>query len=124
MTYNRILITGSREFNNYGLMLKVLTHAKMVSAPDAVLINGAAKGADTLAYDIWTRVLKMPAETVPADWDRYNKAAGPIRNRIMVDRGADICLAFPIGTSTGTRDCMKLAEKAGIKVVNITEQEV
>jgi hypothetical protein len=34
----------------------------------------------------------------------------------MVDLGAYICLAFPIGESPGTRDCIERAEKAGIRL--------
>lgn len=40
----------------------------------------------------------------------------------MVNSGADICLAFPIGTSKGTRHCMSLVEQANIPLINITEE--
>ena len=52
----------------------------------------------------------------PADWDKHGKAAGMIRNREMVALGADICLAFPIGRSPGTRACIREAQRAGIPV--------
>lgn len=118
--YNRILITGSRDFADWSWMLDVLTYAKSKSAPDALLIHGDARGADTLAKMTWEG-FGMPHKPFPADWNQYGKAAGHIRNKAMVDFGADICLAFPIGESKGTRGCMKLAEKAGIRVINITE---
>lgn len=117
--YNRILITGSRNFYDWELMHKILTHAKSRSAPDALLIHGNARGADTLARVTWHE-LKMPHKAFHADWNKYGIPAGHIRNQQMVDFGADICLAFPLGKSPGTRNCMKLAEQAGIRVVNIT----
>lgn len=54
---------------------------------------------------------------------RYGKpnfsCAGLVRNQLMVDLGADICLAFPLPGSRGTWDCMGRAEAAGIKVINL-----
>ena len=51
------------------------------------------------------------------NWKNLGRKAGPLRNQKMVDLGADICIAFPQGESRGTRNCMKLADKAGIEVV-------
>lgn len=50
----------------------------------------------------------------------YCPAAGPIRNKMMVDMldpETDVCLGFPYGASKGTRGCIKLAEKAGIETI-------
>jgi hypothetical protein len=35
----------------------------------------------------------------------------------MVSLGATLCIAFPLGASEGTRGCMRLAEAAGIPVL-------
>ena len=43
---------------------------------------------------------------------------GHVRNHHMVSLGADLCLAFPLGESRGTRGCMAAAHKAGIPVRN------
>jgi hypothetical protein len=56
------------------------------------------------------------SETHRAKWDELGKKAGPIRNQEMVDAGADLCLAFWDGNSSGTLDCIKKAVKAGIPV--------
>lgn len=58
-------------------------------------------------------------EVHDADWNEYGRAAGPIRNQEMVDAGADVCLAFPTG-GPGTRDCMRRARDAGIRVFDMT----
>ena len=118
--YERILITGSRDFSDWDLMKRALEYTKSKSAPDALLIHGDARGADTLAKIVW-RELGMWALPYPAEWHLYGKAAGHIRNQDMVSSGPDICLAFPVGKSTGTRDCMERARKAGIQVINVTE---
>jgi hypothetical protein len=57
-------------------------------------------------------------------WERHRakvgpggRFMGPERNSLMVNLGADVCLAFPAGSSTGTVDCMKKARAAGIPVL-------
>ena len=58
----------------------------------------------------------------PANWFGRGYAAGPIRNKQMLDLKPDIVFAFPCGESKGTRGMIKLAEKAGIQV-RVTELE-
>lgn len=82
---------------------------------EITLVHGGARGADTLAAAIWSQS-GLPVEAHPADWNSFGGDAGTLRNERMVQLGADLCLAFPLGQSTGTRGCMDLAEKAGIPV--------
>lgn len=61
-------------------------------------------------------------EAVPADWKRFGNGAGPIRNQMMVNRGADRLIAAPVpGKSTGTYDAMRRAKAAGIPVEDISQ---
>lgn len=111
----RVLICGSRDFVDRPTMLYF---ARTFLNGD-VLIEGGAKGADTLArrcveaLGMQVRVLEYPA-----DWETYGKAAGPIRNQIMLDQGRpDIVLAFPtkpLDESKGTADMVRRAKTAGI----------
>lgn len=121
----RILVTGSRDFDDDELMLKALLWARQTFNPDGLdritLVHGGARGADLIASD-WAPALGFSQEEHPAYWNNHGKAAGHIRNWEMVKAGADICLAFPLGESRGTRGCMKLAEAEGILVVNVTEE--
>ena len=50
-----------------------------------------------------------------ADWERYGRAAGPKRNKLIVD-AADVVIAFPSLYSKGTLNTIKLAKKAGKQV--------
>lgn len=56
------------------------------------------------------------AERHPAEWERYQKWAGPLRNQKMVSAGADACFAWPADDSRGTYDCMARAYRADIPV--------
>jgi hypothetical protein len=73
-------------------------------------------GADYLAHE-WCIRQGVHTEPHPADWARYGKSAGPMRNQEMVNAGADVCLAFILNESRGATHCMRRALAAGIPVV-------
>lgn len=115
----RILITGSRDYTDYDNMkdsILEVVHTANTDASDVCIVHGGASGADYLAGEI-ARELGFSEEVHYADWKNLGKKAGPLRNQKMVDLGADICLAFPLGKSFGTRNCVKLAKKAGIQTI-------
>lgn len=97
-----VIITGGRDYVDFETIKKILSLFDI-----GLLIQGGASGADKLAkyYAIDNNI---PYETVLADWDKYDKAAGPIRNKEMLDRYPNaIVLAFPGGR--GTENCIKQA---------------
>ena len=77
---------------------------------DLIMIEGAARGVDLIAKEYaeennWTQIKEYPAE-----WDKYGKSAGPIRNEIMV-KEADEVLVLWDGSSHGTLNDIHLCEK-------------
>ena len=118
----RILVTGSREWVNRGVIYNALV-AEFNSEPDAILVSGACpSGADLICEEIWG-TWGGAIERHPADWKRHGKAAGFIRNQEMVDLGADLCLAFRRNYSRGTTHCANAATMAGIPTLWFTEDE-
>lgn len=116
----RVLVTGSRNWNNtdtdtiWGALDRELE--ELTDEEELVVIHGGCPtGADELANQ-WAEDRGVAVNVFPADWATHGKAAGPIRNQRMVDAGADVCLAFPLGESRGTRDCASRAKAAGIPV--------
>jgi hypothetical protein len=107
----RFLVTGGRDFANFHAM----AHALQQMPSDATLVHGAAKGADALAAEYWSKIHERPTEAHPADWATHGKGAGPIRNQKMLDTGVDLVLAFPGGS--GTADMVRRARAAGVKVI-------
>ena len=116
----RIIIAGSRQFNDYEKMLKTLDELgiHLINTIDPIeIISGHAPGADTLG-ERFAKAYDYPLKIFPADWKKYGRAAGPIRNEQMAkyaseaDRG--ILIAFPIGESKGTRNMIKLAKQYGL----------
>ncbi len=78
------------------------------------LAHGGALGTDTLAGIVAER-LGMTVTVYPANWAAHGRAAGPIRNRKMLEEFRPaIVLAFPGGA--GTANCVKTARELGILV--------
>lgn len=106
----RFAVTGGRDYADWAVIKAALEEAPST----AVLVHGAARGADSLAAALWES-FGRPTEAHPADWDRHGKAAGPLRNQEMVDSGIDLLIAFPGGR--GTADMRRRAEAAGVRVI-------
>lgn len=78
------------------------------------ILSGAARGADTLAIE-YAKLRNIPCREFPAQWDRYGKRAGMIRNREMLAH-ADALVAFWDGRSRGTKNMVDIAKDAGIEI--------
>lgn len=122
MTNMKVIVTGSRE-TDYPWTLWAIERVCEVwrqetkEADDFIIVHGDCPTGIDHAMDTFFRLYGFEVEPHPADWKTHGKAAGPIRNQEMVDAGADMCIAFPMGKSTGTRDCIKRAQKAGIRTI-------
>ena len=115
----RVLICGSRDWTNRGLI------AMRVSSllPGSVVIEGECRGADIIAREEAEKQ-GVPVERYLADWQKHGRAAGPIRNTRMLEEGKpDLVIAFhnDIQNSRGTNDMVRKAKAAGIEVQVITE---
>jgi hypothetical protein len=87
------------------------------------IIEGCARGADKIAED-YGQAHRLPVEHYPASWVTNGRAAGPIRNAQMLERGKpELVVAFDLGTP-GTADMVRKAIAAGVKVRVITPVEV
>ena len=108
----RVLVCGGRDFSDYHLLARTLYELK-----PAAIIVGDASGADHHA-SVWAFRTNCPWEVYRADWQQYGKAAGPIRNQLMLDEGKpDLVVAFPGGR--GTADMVRRARAAGVEVREI-----
>ncbi len=111
----RILITGSRTWTDKVTIAQAIREAWLFAGRPygVVVVHGGARGADYIA-DVYAKRLGFSVEVHEADWPNFGKAAGYIRNKEMVDAGADVCLAFIRNESNGATMCADLAQKAGI----------
>lgn len=111
----RVLVTGSRTWDDVGTIRNALLSAQGTRpAAGMTLVSGACPtGADRLAEFVATS-LRWKVERHPAEWQRFGKSAGFVRNKTMVDLGADLCLAFIRNGSPGASMTARLAEDSAI----------
>ena len=112
----KVLVCGGRDFTDQAAVSSALD-AMLKYHPKVSIIEGGAAGADMRAR-IWAENNSISCITFRADWKTHGKAAGPIRNRRMLEEGKpDLVLAFSGGR--GTENMISQAEKAGVKVIRI-----
>lgn len=111
----KVIVAGGRDFDDAKMLSeKLYNFAMPYNVSDIEWVTGKARGADTLG-EMWAREAGAPVKEFPADWDRYGKAAGYIRNEQMA-KYADVLIAFWDGESKGTKHMIDLARKHGLEV--------
>ncbi len=121
----RVAVTGSRHYADEAAVERAFQYIYELTGPFFLLV-GDATGADAIA-----RRLHDPEfqQVFVADWKTHGRAAGPIRNREMLDAGAHYLLAFvepcdcdryPGTHAThGTQDCINAAQERYIPVLAV-----
>lgn len=111
----RLLVCGGRDFNDRARLFGKLDDLLIERGGFDVIIQGGAKGADTLAR-VWAIERGVPVQQYTADWDKYAKAAGPIRNQQMLEEGKPtLVVAFPGGR--GTQDMITRSRRRRIEII-------
>ena len=107
----KIAVVGCRHYNNYSQAKDFIDQCICMMEPTATLvfISGKCSGADMLG-ERYAEENGATLEYYPADWKKYGRAAGPIRNRQIVT-AADYIICFWDGKSKGTRSVIKYAEQ-------------
>lgn len=121
--YERVLICGSRNFEDEEFFLRAMESWMEKHGTPTTVVEGCARGADSLA-EWWadrasTTTHPITIEHYPAQWNKHGKAAGPIRNQQMLDEGkpeAVIAFSPDLSTSRGTRDMVMRSRRAGLPV--------
>ena len=109
-----ILICGDRNWTDRTAIARELRRFNPMAD---TIIHGAARGADSLVGYL-AKTMGFAVRSYPAQWDTYGRAAGPIRNKLMLDQDPDLVLAFhpDITQSKGTGNMVKIAQAKGTTV--------
>jgi len=103
----KIAIVGSREY----LDLDQVRDYVRLLPDDTVVVTGGARGVDEAA-ELAARSRGLKVIIHEPEWAKYGKAAGPMRNKQVVD-DCDRLVAFWDGASTGAKDAISKAAKQG-----------
>lgn len=112
----KCIIAGSRSFVDANFAFNMLDeiHAR---EPITEVVSGKANGADHIG-ERWAKIHNIPVKEFPADWKKYGKAAGCIRNHEMGDY-AQAAVIFWQNESPGSKDMHDYAMKKGLKLFTI-----
>ncbi len=110
----KLIVAGSREFNNYDLLKKSIQENFQRYEVEEI-VSGTARGADTLGEQFAIEY-SIPIKKFPANWDLYGKSAGYRRNVEMADY-ADALIAFWDGKSKGTGHMINIAKDKNLRVI-------
>lgn len=130
-----VLVCGGRKYCNFWLIWRTLDdlHGRKTITK---MVHG--KGGNTdMSADAWAKARKVEVQPYPANWadisrpdavirtrkdgSKYDAKQGVNRNQEMLDKEkVELVVAFPGGT--GTLDMMNRARKAGIQVMEVTEE--
>lgn len=113
----KVLICGGRDFNDVPKFQMAIIDIENRLGPFDHWISGGARGADTIAEAFakaWGKIFTK----YPADWKKYGRSAGYVRNKQMLEEGKpDLVVAFPGGL--GTAMMIKLAREANVPVEEV-----
>ena len=118
----RVIIAGSRDFSDYNILREQCNAvlADKSQTHQIIIVSGAARGADRLGEQ-YAAERGYAISRKPADWNKYGRAAGPIRNEEMA-KEADALIAFWDGESRGTKNMIELASKHHLESIIIWSQ--
>lgn len=118
MTGLYVIVCGGRDYSDQDAVNRALNGLHLTYGISMV-ITGGARGADKIAKK-WAEAYNVLNKEVRAEWDKYRDAAGPIRNRRMLEENSpDLVVAFPGGP--GTANMVKQARQRGVRVMEVSE---
>lgn len=120
---HKILMCGDRNWTDETFILDSLM-SYLIERPIGevtLVIHGNARGADQISGRC-ASTMGLAVVAFPANWNQYGRAAGPIRNRQMLEQHPNIVLAFHdnIEESKGTKDMVSQARLAGVETRVLT----
>ena len=96
----RVIIAGGRDFDDYRLLSETMDSLLRNITEEIIVVCGKTRGADTLG-EKYAKERGYRVDYYPADWKRFGKRAGYLRNEQMA-QNADALVAFWDGESRGT----------------------
>lgn len=118
----KVIIAGSRTITQRNIvnasffwgLSKFVEEGCKLPLGEIEIVSGNANGVDKLGEEL-ADFLKLDCKIFPANWNKYGKKAGYLRNIEMANY-ADALIAIWDGKSKGTKMMIDIAKKKGLKV--------
>ena len=117
-----VIRAGSREMADYEAAKKAIGEAfsEIGGGTPVRIVSGHCRGADILG-ERYAREHSLELAVFPAEWNRYGRRAGFIRNTRMAEFATEegsegTLIAFWDGQSRGTKMMIGIAEKKGLSI--------
>ena len=121
MNNMKVIIAGSRNVNDKKLVADALRTYQRIGKITEI-VCGEARGVDAIGRQL-AEAQHIPVKSFPADWQKYGKPAGYIRNKEMA-MYADALVAIWDGESRGTRHMIDIMNELGKPaLVHFTEKQ-
>jgi predicted Rossmann-fold nucleotide-binding protein len=112
----KIIVAGSRDITNYDSVKKAIKIGRSFFEGEITeIVSGGCRGVDQLG-ELFAFYNDLPIKLFEAQWKKYGRAAGPIRNKEMAKYADGLIALLPGGESRGTKNMIELAQKANIPV--------
>lgn len=119
----RVIVAGSRTICNQAFVFNHLDRllANKMKLDSIQIISGTARGVDQIG-EAYAKAKGIECVRFPADWEKYGKRAGYLRNQQMAEH-ADALVAFWDGQSRGTKHMIEIARSRHltVRIVMCTE---
>ena len=109
----KVIIAGSRDFDDYEKLCGYCDYL-LQNKDDIEIVSGTARGADKLG-ERYAEERGYPVKRFAANWDKYGKRAGFIRNEDMAEH-ADALIAFWVDESRGTEHMIQIANDKKLQI--------
>ena len=120
----KIVIAGSRNFNDYERVKKFIDNYIQDKAGNSItILSGGCRGADLLG-EKYAKENGYEVVRISPEWEKYGRAAGIVRNKKMAEM-ADVVVCFWDGKSKGTKAMINHAKKLNketvVKIIDLEE---
>lgn len=113
----KVAISGSRTFTDRALVEAVID--RLIVREDTILFGDAPNGVDRMVAEYVYHMADNVRDwqEYPAEWERYGKRAGHLRNEWMIHDAEGLIAIFAPGQRTpGTSNAVQQARRKGIPI--------